>query len=83
MGLDDDMDMSENYGDVEYKQKILNNNSWGQAHNPDLSLSEYFTLPHLFWSDSGQSNRNFRNLVESGHLFHTYILHCTKQVQPE
>ena len=44
---------------------------------------EYITLPHLFRSDSGQSNRNFRNPVESNELFFTYILHCMKQFRPE
>ena len=29
-----------------------------------IDFGEYVTLPHLFWSDSGLSNRNFWNLVE-------------------
>ena len=39
VGLDDGVEMSENCGDVERNWKILNNSSWGRAHNPVQSLS--------------------------------------------
>ena len=38
-GLDDGVDRSENCGEVERSRKILNNSSWGRAHDPVLSLS--------------------------------------------
>ena len=62
------------------------------SHTPDFTtymlsvtgpIVEYVTLLHLFRSDSGQSGRNFRNPVESGQLFFTYILHYMEQFRPE
>ena len=38
-GLDDGVDRSENCGEVERSRKILNNSSWGRAHDPVQSLS--------------------------------------------
>ena len=39
VGSDDGVDRSENCGEVERRWKILNNSSWGWAHNPVQSLS--------------------------------------------
>ena len=39
VGLDEGVEISENCGDVERNRKILNNSSWGWAHDPVLSLS--------------------------------------------
>ena len=38
--LEEGVEMSENCGDVERRRKILNNSSWGRAHDPVLSLSQ-------------------------------------------
>jgi len=35
---------------------------------------EYMTLPHLFRSESGQSDQNYRNPLDSGGLF-LYVLY--------
>ena len=40
VGLDEGMEILENCGDVEHSQKMLNNSSWGQVHDPVLSLSQ-------------------------------------------
>ena len=37
--LDEGVEISENCRDVEHNRKILNNSSWGQAHDPVQSLS--------------------------------------------
>ena len=39
VGSDDGVERSENCGDVEWRRKILNNSSWGRAHDPVQSLS--------------------------------------------
>ena len=39
VSLEEGVEMSENCGDVERRRKILNNSSWGRAHDPVLSLS--------------------------------------------
>ena len=39
VGLDEGVEISENCGDVGRNRKILNNSSWGRAHDPVLSLS--------------------------------------------
>ena len=39
VGSDDGVDKSENCGEVERSRKILNNSSWGRAHDPVQSLS--------------------------------------------
>ena len=42
-----------------------------------LAMGEYFTLPHLFRSDSGQSDWNFQNPWNSVnfflHIFYTIL----------
>ena len=38
-GLDDGVERSENCGEVEQRQKILNTSDLGRAHDPVLSLS--------------------------------------------
>ena len=37
-GLNEGVEMLENCGEVEWRRKILNNSSWGRAHDPVLSL---------------------------------------------
>ena len=39
VSLEEGVEISENCGDVERNRKILNNSSWGQAHDPVQSLS--------------------------------------------
>ena len=39
VGSEEGVETSENCGDVERNRKILNNSSWGRAHDPVLSLS--------------------------------------------
>ena len=39
VSLEEGVEMSENCGDVERRRKILNNSSWGRAHDPVQSLS--------------------------------------------
>ena len=38
--LEEGVEISENCGEVERRQKILNNSDLGQAHDPVLSLSQ-------------------------------------------
>ena len=40
---------------------------------PHPSMPEYFTLPHLFQSDSGQSDQNFRNPWNPVNFFYIYF----------
>ena len=40
VGSEDGVETSENCGDVERSQKILNNSDLGQAHDPVQSLSQ-------------------------------------------
>ena len=39
VGSEEGVETSENCGDVEHNRKILNNSSWGRAHDPVQSLS--------------------------------------------
>ena len=39
VALEEGVEMSENCGEVGHNRKILNNSSWGRAHDPVQSLS--------------------------------------------
>ena len=40
VALEEGVEISENCGEVGRRRKILNNSSWGRAHDPVLSLSQ-------------------------------------------